>query len=343
MKALDHKCPACSAKLPFNPVTQKWDCEYCANSYTLEELKKYEKKNAKEKNIEADVYECPNCGAKVITDKNTTATFCVYCGSTSIMKDRLKDEFKPLHIIPFKTTKEEAIEKFKAFKKGKIFAPDDFNNEENIQKITGVYIPFWAYDCSAHGKINAHAENIKIWRSGNYRYTKTDRYSVSRVGNMEFHKVPVDGSTKFDNNTMNSIEPFDYDELKEFDMSYLSGFLSEKYDLSKEKAAETAYERIKESTLEQLRGTIRAYDTVKVLSADTEVNTNKAEYILLPVWMLNIKYKDQMHLFAMNGQTGKMVGDIPIDKDKRIITWIKSFIGITAVSSLLVFLIKLFA
>ncbi len=350
MEVLDHKCPGCGAKLPFNPETQKWDCSYCGGSYTLEELNAFESKHKKEEvkakdkksNVDADVYECPNCGAKIITDENTTATFCVYCGSTSIIKNKLVDEFRPNRIVPFKNTKEQAIEAFKKFKKGKIFAPKDFSVKENIEKITGVYIPFWIYDCHGHGSIDCSAKNISSWRSGDYRYTKTDTYSLRRTGDMEFEKVPVDGSTKFDDDTMDSVEPFNYNELVDFDMSYLSGFLSEKYDVDKEEAYKRANTRIENSVEDLLRGTTTGYNTVTVTNKDIDIKEKNSEYILLPVWMLNIKYKDKMYLFAMNGQTGKMVGNIPIDNKKRILYTIGVFILSLIISSL-VFVLKLLA
>ena len=306
MEVLDHKCPSCNAKLPFNPETQRWDCPYCGGSFALEQLEENEKKQnapdssfAKKSNVDADVYECPNCGAQIITDENTTATFCVYCGSTSIVKNKLQDEFRPVEIIPFANTKEQAIEMFKKFKKGKLFAPKDFSKEENIQKLTG-------------------------------------------AGNMKFIKVPVDGSTKFDDDTMDSIEPFYYDGLKEFSMSYLSGFLSEKYDVDKVAASKRAHDRVAKSTIDELKATVKGYSTINVTKSNAKIDTNKSEYVLLPVWMLNIKYKDKMYLFAMNGQTGKMVGDIPIDKKKMWLTAIGTFLGSTALVSLITFIVRLF-
>lgn len=342
MNALDHKCPSCSAKLPFNPETQKWDCEYCGNSYTLEQLDNFkEKQKQVSNNKELDVYRCPNCNANIIADKNTTATFCIYCGSTSIIKERLVGEFKPSKIIPFKTTKEEAIKAFKDFKKGKIFAPDDFNNEENIQKITGVYIPFWAYNCSAQADLDFNVQNISRWRSGNYRYTKTDFYSVKRAGNMKFDKVPVDGSRKFDDNTMDSIEPFLYEDLKDFNISYLSGFLSEKYDVNIEEASVRAKERISNTVIDEFKSTIKNYNIVSLSNSKIDVNTNESEYILLPVWMLNIKYNEIPYLFAMNGQTGKMIGDIPIDNKKFITKWIKTFLEYFLIISIIILILML--
>lgn len=347
MDVLDHKCPGCGAMLPFNPATQKWDCQYCGTSYTLEQLTEFEAKQQKayqentksEETMSADLYKCPNCGAEVITDENTSATFCVYCGSTNIIKDRLVKGLKPTYIIPFKKTKEQALDAFRIFRKGKIFAPKDFSNPENIKKITGVYIPFWLYDAHTSGTATFNATKVKHWRSGDYNYTQTDRYSVIRSGQMDFQKVPVDGSTKFDDNTMDSIEPFKYEELKPFNMSYLSGFLSEKYDVGQEEAYNRAKLRMDNSTVDEFKSTVLGYSSVTLESEAIEIRENNAQYVLLPVWMLNITYKDNVYLFALNGQTGKMVGDIPIDKKKRLLygtlCFFASFLVCTLISMIL--------
>ena len=342
MEALDHKCPSCTATLPFDPTLQKWKCSYCGSEYTLEELEKYENaKNAdnsektnpsndvnlgEDSTIDVDVYECQSCGAKILTDENTTATFCVYCGNTAIIKNRLTGTLRPTKIIPFKNTKEEAIKTFVNYRKGKPFAPKDFSNKENIEKITGVYIPFWIYDCDVAASLEAVGKNIKTWTSGDYQYTKTDTYKVLREGNMNYEKVPTDASSKFDDDIMDSIEPFNYNDLADFSMSYLSGFLSEKYDVEKSEAFERAKTRVVNSTNEKLKETILGYSTYNVVSSNMNINLKGSNYILLPVWMLNINYRGKVRKFAMNGQTGKMVGDIPIAPSKVISTSLVIFI-----------------
>lgn len=342
MEALDHKCPSCTATLPFDPTLQKWKCSYCGSEYTLEELEKYENaKNAdnsektnpsndvnlgEDSTIDVDVYECQSCGAKILTDENTTATFCVYCGNTAIIKNRLTGTLRPTKIIPFKNTKEEAIKTFVNYRKGKPFAPKDFSNKENIEKITGVYIPFWIYDCDVAASLEAVGKNIKTWTSGDYQYTKTDTYKVLREGNMNYEKVPTDASSKFDDDIMDSIEPFNYNDLADFNMSYLSGFLSEKYDVEKSEAFERAKTRVVNSTNEKLKETIIGYSTYSVVSSNMNINLKDSNYILLPVWMLNINYRGKVRKFAMNGQTGKMVGDIPIAPSKVISTSLVIFI-----------------
>ena len=348
MEALDHKCLSCGAKLPFNPETQKWDCQYCGKSFSLKELEEYEQKYSKKEeskveNKEVDLYNCPDCGAEIISDKNTTATFCVYCGNTSIIKNKLMGEFKPSKIIPFKNTKKEVMDQFLRFSKSRMFTPKEFIDVKNIEKITGVYIPFWVYDYDAEGTVNMRGNRVKTWRSGNYRYVKTDTYDLFRQGSMKYQKVPVDGSKKFDDNTMDSIEPFDYSKLEDFNMSYLSGFFSEKYDVPKEEAEQRAKQRVITSTEKQFMTTAASFSGVSMKSSNINYNNHFCEYVLLPVWMLNIKYNDKMHFFAMNGQSGKMVGNIPIDKKKVTLASILSFGIPFAIIVIIALILKFFA
>lgn len=345
----DYKCPSCDAILKFNPHGQNWKCEYCKHEYNLEELQIYnEKKGNKELKNEhkvklekdssgMDIYTCNNCGAQIVADENTSATFCVYCKNTAILKNKLVDEFNPQYVIPFKFTKEDAIEKFKAIGKGKPLMPKVFSNPKNVEETKGIYIPFWLYDINTSGSIEADCKRITSWTTGNYHYTKTDVYLAKRSGNMNYSKIPVDGSKHFDDSVMNSIEPFHYEELKEFSHSYLSGFLAEKYDVLSDEAVEIALKRAENSTINTLKNDIKGYTSVSIRNNNIDKNKIRDDYALLPVWLLNVKYNNKIHTFAMNGQTGKMIGDIPIDPKKAIIWWVAIFL-----LSMLVFVILYF-
>ena len=315
----DNKCPSCGASISFNPTTQKWDCAYCGSSFGIEEFEKMQgKEEITQSNVEIDEYTCPDCGAALITDANTVATHCVYCGNTTIMKNRLQEEFKPDKIIPFKKQKDEAIKAYQLNVKKKWFAPSDFHKKENIEKISGVYIPFWLYDCYTNGTINANAEKIRYWSDSNYNYKETEIYNCVRSGELEITDLPVDGSTKFEDDIMDSIEPYNYSEFKEFNRAYLSGFLAEKYDLSSNDVYKRAEERVKNTLENELKESIKGYSSVTVRNSNINVQKGDVEYALLPVWMMNIKYKDKKYTFAMNGQTGKVVGNVPIDYGKMI-------------------------
>ncbi len=339
-KALDNKCPSCGAPIKFNPTVGKWKCEYCDSEFSLEEMQKYnnasnDKNN--ENSSEGDVeevdtteyvsYKCQNCGAEIVADEHTAATFCVYCGNTAILKNKLSGEFKPNLIIPFKTDKSQAIKSFENISKGRPFVPKGFNNKENIEKIKGIYIPFWLYDVGVSGDVEYDAKKVTSWSRGNTHYTKTDIYKIFRAGSMKFSKIPVDGSTRFDNNIMNSIEPFNYDELIKYNHAYLSGFFAEKYDVDSDEAFKDAQTRALESGKEVMVDDSIGYSGKLVTNNTLSTTIDSKYYVLLPVWMVNVKYKDKMYIFAMNGQTGEFIGDIPLDKNKAILWGILMFIG----------------
>lgn len=348
---MDHKCPSCDAVLKFNPHGQNWVCEYCKGAFNKEQIDAYEAKRGVESltketesvkldtNFEGmDVYSCPNCGAEIIADENTSATFCVYCKNTAILKNKLVGEFNPSLVIPFHKTKEDAIEAFTKISKGRPLMPKVFSDKKNIEETRGIYIPFWLYDYSVATSMTADAKKVRTWSSGDYRYTKTDTYLVVRSGSMNYYRIPVDGSTRFANDIMNSIEPFDYNGLVDFSHSYLSGFLAEKYDVDSQNASNDAVNRAKRSTIDTLKGDVHGYTSVLVTNEQHNVTPLKTDYVLLPVWLLNIKYKDKLYTFAMNGQTGKIVGNAPVDKKKAVLYWIGIFILTMLVASFIWYL-----
>lgn len=329
MDALDNKCPACGAKIAFNPVNQMWDCEYCASKFTLEDMQKYNNASNQEANTvdqlmpesslnNVDVYRCKNCGAEIMADPNTTSTFCVYCGSTAILKDRINQGRAPNYIIPFKNVKEDAIAGFKKLTKWRILAPKCFKDSKNIKKITGVYIPFWAYDLEANGEVEFEASDIKTWSDSKYRYRKVDRYSIRKSGHFDFNKVLADASSRFPNDLMDSLEPFNFNDLTAYNHAYLSGFLAEKYDVDEVEGLKRVSGRTNATAVELMQQTV-GHQTSKVTNNGIRVSARYTHYIMLPVWMVNIKYNNKNYTFAMNGQTGKMIGNIPIGIKETII------------------------
>lgn len=348
MEVLDNKCPACGAKITFNPKNQKWDCEYCGSKFSLEEMQKHNNASSKEANNsvstkpfkkldDLDVYRCKNCGAEVMADETTTSTFCVYCGSTTILKDKIVDGIAPTKIIPFKKVKDDAVSAFRGLSKGRPLMPKFFNDEKNIEKISGVYIPFWTYDLKVSGNIDFDAKDVTTWSDYNYRYVKTDTYISKRSGTMNFDRILVDASSRFDDDLMDSLEPFNLAELVEYNHAYLSGFLAEKYDVEENVAVDRANTRAMNSAIDIVKDSVH-HQTKTVVTNNLSINKMSYDYILLPVWMVNINYNNKNYTFAMNGQTGEIVGNIPIDIKKTIIISLILFVGI----ALIVFLIMWF-
>ena len=277
------------------------------------------------------VYSCPSCGAELICDEHTAATSCVYCGNPTIVPSKLSGVLKPEYIIPFKKTKEEAEAALKKFYKGKKFLPKGYDSENRIHEIKGVYVPFWLYDGKADGDMTFHATRSTVRTVGDYRITTTRHYNCKRKGALPFERVPADGSSKMADQYMDAIEPFDYSEMEPFSTAYIPGYFADKYDVEADVNKPHIEERMKNTMESELRSTVQGYETCNITNSDVHISYKNVSYALLPVWMLNTKWNGQMYTFAMNGQTGRLVGNLPIDK-KKYWLW---FGGIFLISSII--------
>lgn len=338
----NYQCPACTGPLHYEGSSGKLECEYCGSSYPVAEIEAlYADKDqraaeasqqAGTASSEWDVsglsqdwgadgngmkaYICPSCGAELICDESTAATSCPYCGNPTVVPGQFSGVLKPDFVLPFKLSKDDAIKALKKHYQGKRLLPAAFTDNNHIQEIQGVYVPFWMFDGEASGSANYHATHIHTHTQGDFEITETDHYNVQRAGTMVFEKIPVDASSKMPDDHMDSIEPFDYSELKPFSTAYLPGFLADKYDVSMEDSSLRANERCESTFMAAMDASVSGYSTCDRTGKSINLRRGKVHYALLPVWMLSTKWNGQNFLFAMNGQTGKLVGDLPVSKTK---------------------------
>ena len=311
------RCPGCGANIQFDAQTQTWLCAQCGTQYTAQDIFKLTTDSDLDTKINEpqptlNVYKCQSCGAEMVADENTTATFCVYCHNPGIIKSRLEGEFRPDYIIPFQKSKKDAVNAYNAYRKGKYITFKEFGDPKNIEKITGVYVPFWLYNGRSQAYVAGKLHTSSSKREGDYIVTTKCVYNIERAGYMIFRNVPADGSVKFDDNTMDSIEPYDFTQLIPFNYSYLSGYLAEKYDVSAAEDQSRAKYRMENTLINKINGTINGTLTDETKNLDTYIDRPK--YALLPVWMLNTIIDGKPYTYAMNGQTGRIVGNIPISK-----------------------------
>ena len=328
----EYKCPCCGGAIAFDSSIQKMKCPYCDTEFEMEALAGYdsELKNTKEDDMkwetsagsewqegEADglrSFVCKSCGGEIVGDENTAATSCPFCGNPVVMMGQFSGALKPDYVIPFKLDKKAAKEALNRHYSGKRLLPKVFRDQNHIDEIKGVYVPFWLFDADAEADILYRATQVRAWSDSSYNYTETSFYSVSRSGSISFEKVPVDGSTNMPDALMESIEPYDFSEAVDFQTAYLAGYLADKYDVDAEQSIEHANDRIKQSTADAFADTVEGYTTVTPESTSIRLQNGKAKYALLPVWILNTTWNGQKYTFAMNGQTGKLIGDLPLDK-----------------------------
>lgn len=349
----NYQCPACGGPLHFVGASGKLECDYCGSTYDvayieqlfaekekksieaqekIEKQKQKEAAQAKEMGLEWEdeeaaklkSYNCPSCGAELICDETTAATSCPYCGNPTIIPSQFVGGLKPDLVIPFKVSKDEAVAALKKYYEGKKFLPNAFSSGNHIEEVQGVYVPFWLCDCNVKGNISYEARNTRVFKEGNFEITETDHYQVERGGKIAFEKIPVDASTKMPDAHMDAIEPYDYTGLVPFSTAYLPGFLADKYDVSQEESLKRIESRAMNSATKAFDDSVIGYDAFFSQQKDLNFNCKEMKYALMPVWMLSTKWNKQNFLFAMNGQTGKFIGDLPIDK-RKYWTW---FMGI---------------
>lgn len=287
------------------------------------------------------VYNCPSCGAEIITEETTAATSCLYCGNPTIVPGQLGGNLKPDYVIPFKLNKSAAMKALKNHYNKKPLLPKEFKDENHIQEIKGVYVPFWLFNCNADAEIKYNGQKVRMWRAGDYDITETSHYRVVRQGEICFEKVPVDGSTKMPDAHMDAIEPYNYNEMVPFSTAYLPGFFADKYDVDAKKSAERVNIRIKNSTTDSFASTLNEYTSWNVDWADIQMKQGEIKYALLPVWLLTTKWKGDNYLFAMNGQTGKLIGDLPISKSKLFGWFFGVWGGVSALMGIVMFFLGL--
>jgi hypothetical protein len=197
-------------------------------------------------------------------------------------------------------------------------------------------VPFWLYSGTGSGEVTMNARNIRTWSDSKNMYTETDHYLLHREGTMSFHHVPVDGSTKMPDAHMDAIEPYDYSELVPFSVAYLPGYVTDRYDQDAKMCEDRMRTRVENTCVDELENTVSGYSSVSLKHADARMSLDDVAYALLPVWMLHTRWNDEDYLFAMNGQTGKLVGDLPIDNGKMIRYFLLIFIPMVVVLGILV-------
>ncbi len=356
---LEYKCPSCGGALHFESDVQMLKCPYCDTEFSVEalhELQDLESGMPQEEMIwqeqpqsqwqegeEAQLrsYVCNSCGGEILCESTTSATACPYCDNPVVMAEQVKGVLRPDLVIPFQLDKEAAVAALQKHLCGKRLLPKIFKKENKIREVKGIYVPFWLFDAQADADIRYRATRTRFWSDSKYNYTQTSHYSIHRAGSLQFIDVPVDGSTKMDDTLMESLEPFDMSKAVDFQTAYLAGYLADRYDVDAENSKGRANQRIKTSTESAFAGTVMGYQSVTPVSSNIRLDSSRVKYALLPVWLLLTRYKGEDYMFAMNGQTGKFIGNLPTDWGKFWRWWGGIALGSGALTYLIAWLVHM--
>jgi len=329
MQVIDYKCPNCGSGMTFDSKTGKLSCQSCGRQDDIEQIPDPLKQYAFSEN-EVNEFQCNSCGAVTITEAETAATTCSFCGSAVVLIDRLAGKLAPAMVIPFAINKEQAMQAFRKWCKNGRLTPKGFVTADRIKGITGMYVPFWLYELHNQVEVEGHATKVRVYVQGDYRYTETKHFNIYRKLRLNYVKVPIDASEKMNDKLMDKLEPFPYGQLKSFKTPYLAGYIAEKYSYDDKDLLPRAKDKIREYIESAISASVKGYSTVNLVDKQIHNTFANAEYCLLPVWVVHYDYNNLEYTFAMNGQTGKVVGKPPISKAK-VLQW---FAGIAGASLL---------
>jgi len=350
---LEYKCPNCGGAIQFDPGTQEMTCPYCESVMDVQALKSMDEaiaQNQKSESIDwgymggdwrtdeqqgMAVYSCKSCGGEIVGDETLGATSCPFCGNPVVMTSKFSGTLRPEIVIPFKLGKDAALAALQKHYLKKRLLPAVFKKKNHLDEIKGVYVPFWLFNADADAHIEYNATKVRRWSDSTYDYTETSTYRVVREGGIGFNHVPVDGSRAIDDTLMESIEPFYMKDAVDFQTAYLAGFFANKYDVDADESIPRANERIKNSTSSEFAKTVTGYNTVTPQSTNIKLKSGGFRYALLPVWLLGTSWQGRNFIFAMNGQTGKFVGDLPLDK-RAYWGWFWKISGIAAAALIII-------
>ena len=310
------KCPNCGADIKFSAKAQKVTCPYCESTFNPKELKLHQKKAQELETFEGKSYLCNQCGAELMTFDETAITFCTYCGSQAMIESRMITQNCPDYIIPFKVDKEEVIKEYKKVLKKALYTPNYMKTDVVCQKFRGIYMPYDIYTLGFNG-ICTNKGSKYSHHSGNYDYY--DDYTIEAEVNAKYTGISYDLISKFYDDFSQKV-PFNFKEVEPFNFNYMSGFYADTKDVD-----ETTYDKIALAAVNA--------DAPHHLSKRKEfakygchnprlgLSVKKRETGMFPVYFLAIRNKDEkfIHYIVVNGQTGKIAADLPIDFKKYII------------------------
>lgn len=319
-----YKCKNCGGNAVYEPGRGRMYCPHC------------ESEDSEEKIQGGTLTQCINCGAPLETKDYTSASQCGHCGCYIVFSERVEGVYEPHMLLPFHINKKAAVQALNREFSRRLFTPSDFLSEKSLEKMEGIYVPFWLYDYQACYDFTGEGVRIRTWTAGNTEYTERSYFEVVRKMDVEFDKVPVDASYAMEDGIMDLMEPYDYGQLRGFDPKYMSGFYGEVYNQPAAELEGRAKEKSRSASEELLQGSIQGYNTVRPIHRNLDLRKRGDHYALMPVWQYVYRYKGKEYQYHVNGQTGKVIGITPVSMEKVLSYSVSVFAAVTAMCYLAV-------
>ncbi|MDD6504698.1 MAG: hypothetical protein PUF45_04610 [Lachnospiraceae bacterium] len=315
------QCPSCGENLKFDIASQMMACEACHNQYDPYSFDSktsdgIEGKDFDENDYEVTVFTCPQCGGEILSTDNAAAGFCSFCGASTILYTRISKEHRPNYIIPFKKTKEDCKRAYSSMMKKAIFAPKELKDPAKIDSFRGIYMPYWAFYMTQKGHVSL--KGTKSHRKGDYIYT--DHFNLHGDLDAYYKGLSYDASSSFADSISQAIAPYDVKGMKAFTPAYLSGFYADTPDVGSFAYQPEAEQFAYDESIKKIRQTFSGY-TIDSSTTPSSLHTKveNVDQAMFPVWFMSYRNKDRVAYATVNGQTGKVVSDLPVDIKKYML------------------------
>ncbi len=327
---LSFKCKNCGASVSFDIESQKMKCPHCDSLFSVYDFKDSKSVWQEDEADDIRLFECDSCGGHVATNNTATSARCPYCDGNVVVRGRVTGKNRPDYIIPFKLDKAQAIRQLRKHLKNKKLLPKIFKSDAKIKECRGIYVPFWVF--------STKAEYVAVVSAVSGDTTIDLTYRVKAP----VRNLPVDCSEKIPNDITESLEPFDFSKAMPFMPSYLAGHFADMHDADKDECIKHATKRItdgiKKKIIEDVSKTGKFYDFKEFYP---HFHDSYAMYALFPVWIFSVSWKKRRYTFAVNGQTGKFVGNLPCSYKQLFAMFFKIFGGIFAIGSIILLIASL--
>lgn len=320
------ECPNCGGNLKFDIPSQQLACEHChtkMDPYSFEnKTKDAEEQTYDDGYYEVTIFTCPQCGGEILSTDNTAAAFCSFCGASTILYSHISNEKRPNYIIPFKKTKEDCKQAYSDMMKRAIFAPKELKDPQYIDGFRGIYMPYWAFYITQKGPISLRGKQEH--RRGDY--IVTDYFSLQGDMDAYYKGLSYDASSSFSDNISEAIAPYDVKGMKAFTPAYLSGFYADTADVETSVYQTEAEMITYEESMKKISNipAFKPYTITQGIGAESSptsihTKTETVDQSMFPVWFMSYRNGDRVAYATVNGQTGKVVTDLPVDMKKYLL------------------------
>ena len=304
------RCRNCGGNVVFDIDTQMLKCQHCDSSFPAEEyqVRDYSSGSA---GLGLTRFSCGGCGAELEGTEDSVVGFCPYCGGQSMLRIGSRPREAAEYVLPFQVSRARCAELYRENAKKVLYLPRELRDPEYLERFTGIYMPYYSYDVQIGQPDIQGTKTVEH----HHRYDVVNTYQIDAQVLGGVCSVPFDASRYLDDEIAARAMPFDTRQQRRFHPAYLSGFYADASTVPANTYFEEAEAQASKDVVEEVAEQILAQEQIQVdtRKASVEARTLGYRSALLPMWFLTWRKGERVAYAVVNGESGKVVSDLPVD------------------------------